>query len=147
EEPPPPMVAGWTFVDEDPDRAQEKAREFIGGYWDSIIDHYEFDKPHLKDTPGYEHHGQMYDRLKEPGGLEAMTDFFIDLQLWGTPEQVYSKIVELQEQTFMDGFMGVLSFAGMEHAESDRNMKLFAREVMPELQALAPVHERLGIPA
>jgi len=35
----------------------------------------------------------------------------------------------------------------MEHAEADRNMKLFAQEVMPELQALAPVHERLGLPA
>jgi len=141
------MVAGWTFVDENADRAEEKAREFIGGYWDTIIDHYEFDKPHLKDTPGYEHHGQMYDRLKAPGGLEMMTDFFVDLQLWGTPEQVYDKIVNLQEQTFMDGYMGVFSFAGMEHEEADRNMKLFAREVMPELQALAPVHERLGLPA
>ena len=89
----------------------------------------------------------MYDRLKAPGGLEMMTDFFIDLQLWGTPEQVYDKIVNLQEQTFMDGFMGVFSFAGMDHAEADRNMNLFAREVMPELQALAPVHERLGMPA
>ena len=83
----------------------------------------------------------------EPGGLETMTDFFIDLQLWGTPEQVYDKIVRLQEQTFMDGFMGVFSFAGMDHGEADRNMKLFARDVMPELQALAPVHDRLGLPA
>ena len=76
-----------------------------------------------------------------------MTDFFVDLQLWGTPEQVYDKIVNLQEQTFMDGYMGVFSFAGMEHEEADRNMMLFAREGMPELQALAPVHERLGLPA
>ena len=66
----------------------------------------------------------MYDRLKAPGGLEMMTDFFVDLQLWGTPEQVYDKIVTLQEETYMDGFMGVFSFAGMDHAESDRNMKL-----------------------
>ena len=46
----------------------------------------------------------------------------------------------------MDGFMGVFSFAGMDHGEADRNMKLFARDVMPELQALAPVHDRLGLP-
>ena len=76
-----------------------------------------------------------------------MTDFFIDLQLWGTPEQVYDKIVKLQDETFMDSYMGVFSYAGMDHAEADRNMNLFAREVMPELQALAPVHERLGMPA
>jgi len=146
-EPPPPMVAGWTFVDESADRAETKAREFIGGYWDSIIEHYEFDQPHLKDIPGYEHHGLMYDRLTAPGGMEAMTDFFVDLQIWGTPGQVTEKIVNLQDETYMDGYMGVFSYAGMPIEEADRSMKLFARTVMPELQALAPVHDRLGVPA
>jgi alkanesulfonate monooxygenase SsuD/methylene tetrahydromethanopterin reductase-like flavin-dependent oxidoreductase (luciferase family) len=146
-EPPPPMVAGWTFVDESADRAETKAREFIGGYWDSIIEHYEFDQPHLKDIPGYEHHGLMYDRLTAPGGMEAMTDFFVDLQIWGTPDQVTEKIVNLQDETYMDGYMGVFSYAGMPIEEADRSMKLFARTVMPELQALAPVHDRLGVPA
>ena len=55
--------------------------------------------------------------------------------------------MKLQDETFMDSYMGVFSYAGMDHAEADRNMNLFAREVMPELQALAPVHERLGMPA
>ncbi len=146
-EPPPPLVAGWTLVDESADRAEEMARTYIGGYWDSIIKHYQFDQPHLKDTPGYEHHGLMYDRLMAPGGMEAMTDFFVGLQLWGTPEQVVEKIVHLQDRTFMDGYMGVFSFAGMPPEEADRNMKLFAAKVMPELKALAPVHERLGMAA
>ncbi|MGY9072986.1 MAG: LLM class flavin-dependent oxidoreductase [Acidimicrobiales bacterium] len=147
EEPPPPYVAGWTFVDESEDRAETKAREFIGGYWDTIIDHYEFDKPHLKDTPGYEHHGQMYDRLMAPGGMEKMTDFFVGLQIWGTPDQVTEKIVDLQDHTHMEGYMGVFSYAGMPIEEADRNMKLFAKEVMPGLQAMAPAAERLGMPA
>lgn len=147
EEPPAPMVAGWTFVDESADRAEEKAREYIGGYWDSIIEHYQFDQPHLKDTPGYEHHGQMYDRLMAPGGLEMMTEFFVGLQIWGTPDQVTEKIVKLQDETHMDGYMGVFSYAGMPIEEADRSMKLFAKEVMPGLQAMAPASERLGLPA
>jgi len=146
-EPPPPYVAGWTFVDESADRAEEKAREYIGGYWDSIIEHYQFDQPHLKDTPGYEHHGLMYDRLMAPGGMETMTEFFVGLQIWGTPDQVTEKIMKLQDETYMDGYMGVFSYAGMPIEEADRSMKLFASSVMPELQALQPVHERLGVPA
>ncbi len=47
--------------------------------------HYEFDKPHLKSTPGYEFHGLMYDRLNKPGGMEKMIDFYVGLQPWGTP--------------------------------------------------------------
>jgi alkanesulfonate monooxygenase SsuD/methylene tetrahydromethanopterin reductase-like flavin-dependent oxidoreductase (luciferase family) len=144
QEPPPPWVSGWTFVDEDPDRAEEMARKYIGGYWDSIVRHYQFDQPHLKTTPGYEHHGLMYDRLKEPGGMEKMTDFFLGLQPHGTPEQVFDMIVNIQEKTFMDGYTGVFSYGGMPIEDALHSMKLFAREVMPELKKLSPVYERLG---
>jgi alkanesulfonate monooxygenase SsuD/methylene tetrahydromethanopterin reductase-like flavin-dependent oxidoreductase (luciferase family) len=146
-EPPAPYCAGWTFVDPSADRAEEMARTYVGGYWDTVIKHYEFDKPHLKDTPGYEFHGQMYDRLTAPGGMEKMTEFFLGLQVWGTPAQVYDKIVTIQENTYSDAYMAVCSYAGMPHDEADRNMKLFAREVMPELKKLAPAYERLGVPA
>ncbi len=147
DEPPPPCVAGWTFVDESADRAEELARRYIKGYWDSVVKHYEFDRDHLKNTPGYEFHGEMYDRLTAPGGAERMSDFFINLQVWGTPQQVYDRIVTIQDNTHGDHFMGVFSYAGMPHDEADRNMKLFAREVMPELQRLAPAYDRLGAPA
>lgn len=146
-EPPSPFVAGWTFVDESADRAETMARKYVGGYWDSVVKHYEFNEPHLKDTPGYEHHGLMYDRLVAPGGYQQMEDFFIDLQLWGTPEQVTEKIVNLQDEMYMDGYMGVFSYAGMSLEEAERSMHLFAAQVMPELQALPAVHDRLGIPA
>jgi hypothetical protein len=33
-EAPPPLVAGWTFCDPDPDRARALAERYIGGYWD-----------------------------------------------------------------------------------------------------------------
>ena len=146
-EPPPPYVAGWTFVDESADRAEEMARKYVGGYWDAVVKHYEFNEPHLKEIPGYEHHGLMYDRLVAPGGYQQMEDFFIDLQLWGTPEQVTEKIINLQDEMYMDGYMGVFSYAGMSLEEAERSMHLFASKVMPELQALPAVHDRLGVPA
>lgn len=137
-EAPPPIVSGWTFVDENADRAEERARHYISGYWDTVVKHYQFNEPHLKDTPGYEHHGLMYDRLVAPGGAEAMAEFFIGLQIWGTPAQVFDKIVQLQHETQMDSYTGVFSYAGMPLEEADRSMRLFAREVMPELKKLPP---------
>jgi alkanesulfonate monooxygenase SsuD/methylene tetrahydromethanopterin reductase-like flavin-dependent oxidoreductase (luciferase family) len=147
DEPPPPMCAGWTFVDESSDRAEELARLYIGRYWDSVVRHYEFDRDHLKNTPGYEFHGEMYDRLTAPGGAERMVDFFVDLQVWGTPEQVYEKILTIQDNTHCDGYMGVFSYSGMPPEEAERSATLFAREVMPELKNLAPAYDRLGVPA
>ena len=146
-EPPPPMCAGWTFVDESADRAEELARTYIGAYWDSVVEHYEFNQDHLMNTPGYEFHGEMFNRLNAPGGAQRMMEFFIDLQVWGTPQQVYGRIVTIQGNTHCDGFMGVFSYAGMPAVEAVRNAQLFAREVLPELQALAPSYDRLGVPA
>ena len=80
----------------------------------------------------------MYDRLVAPGGAEAMAEFFIGLQIWGTPAQVFDKIVHLQHETQMDSYTGVFSYAGMPLEEADRSMRLFAREVMPELKKLTP---------
>jgi alkanesulfonate monooxygenase SsuD/methylene tetrahydromethanopterin reductase-like flavin-dependent oxidoreductase (luciferase family) len=147
QDPPPPYCAGWTFVDESADRAEELARRYIGAYWDSVVRHYEFDRDHLKHTPGYEFHGQMYDRLTEPGGAERMTEFFLGIQVWGTPEQVIDKIVTIQDHTYCDGYMAVCSYAGMPADEAERNLRLFASDVMPALQAMAPAYERLGVPA
>ncbi len=143
EEPPPPVVAGWTFVDESADRAEEQARTWIGSYWDSVIDHYEFDQPHLKSTPGYEFHGLMYDRLNQPGGPEKMTEFYIGLQPWGTPDQVLDKISHFCDLVGSDSFTGVFRYGGMPPAEGERNMRLFAERVMPELKRVPPAAERL----
>ena len=136
EEPPSPICSGWTFVHEDAEKAEEMARQYVGGYWRSIVDHYEFDKPHLKSTPGYEFHSLMYDRLNAPNGLQRMTDFYIGLQPWGTPEQVVEKIRGFCEITGANTFVGNFRFGGMSYQEAESSMRLFAGEVMPALRQM-----------
>ena len=143
EQAPAPYCAGWMFIDDSADRAEEMARRYIGAYWDSVIDHYEFNKDHLKNTAGYEFHGEMYDRLNAPGGMQKMTDFYVDLQIWGTPDQVFDKVQTMRENTLADGFMAVCSYGGMPHDEANRNMQQFAKDVMPELKKLTPVEAPL----
>ena len=143
EQAPGPYCAGWMFIDDSADRAEEMARRYIGAYWDSVIDHYEFNKDHLKNTAGYEFHGEMYDRLNAPGGMQKMTDFYVDLQIWGTPDQVFDKVQTMRENTLADGFMAVCSYGGMPHDEANRNMQQFAKDVMPELKKLTPVEAPL----
>jgi alkanesulfonate monooxygenase SsuD/methylene tetrahydromethanopterin reductase-like flavin-dependent oxidoreductase (luciferase family) len=141
-EAPPPFCSAWTFVDKSHDRAEELAHRFLGNYWKSIIDFYEFDQPHLKEIPGYEMHAKMYDRLIKPGGLQKMTDFYVDLQTWGTPEEVIEKVVSFSDLTGSDGFLSCFRYGGMPEEEAERNMRLFATDVMPALKALPPARER-----
>ena len=86
----------------------------------------------------------MQEIASQPGGADAMTQFFLGLQVWGTPEQCYEKIMTIKELTGAGAYNGVFSYAGMPYDEAERNMRLFARTVLPRLQALddAP----LGVP-
>ncbi|HXZ85086.1 MAG TPA: LLM class flavin-dependent oxidoreductase [Myxococcota bacterium] len=130
---PPTICAGWVFCDEDAGRAEEKARQYIGGYWQTVLKHYELRGDHLAKTKGYESYARMQQIASAPGGADAMIDFFLGLQVWGTPERCYQTIVATQKRVGSDRFVGVFSYAGMPSAEAERNMRLFARKVLPEL--------------
>ena len=130
---PPSICAGWVFCDESPARAEEMARKYIGGYWTTVLKHYELRGDHLAKTKGYESYGRMQELASAPGGADAMIDFFLGLQVWGTPERCYQTIVDTQKRLGSDRFVGVYSYAGMHAQESERNLRLFARTVLPEL--------------
>ena len=137
--PPPPIAAGWTYVDTNADRAQERARQWIGGYWNSVVEHYEFDKPLLANTPGYEFHVKLYEGLMAPGGREKYTEEYVALQAWGTPEQVYEKVIYTAKLTGGDAFIPVFRYAGMPRDEAEASMRLFANEVLPELKKFSAI--------
>jgi alkanesulfonate monooxygenase SsuD/methylene tetrahydromethanopterin reductase-like flavin-dependent oxidoreductase (luciferase family) len=143
-EAPPPIVAGWTFCDADAGRAEEMARRYIGGYWRTVVEHYELVGAHLQNIKGYESYARMQEIATQSGGADAMVDFFLNLQIWGTPEQCYEKIMTIKSLTGAGAYNGVFSYAGMPWDDAERSMRLFARDVMPRLQALddAP----LGVP-
>jgi alkanesulfonate monooxygenase SsuD/methylene tetrahydromethanopterin reductase-like flavin-dependent oxidoreductase (luciferase family) len=133
---PAPALGGWTFVDEDAGRAREMAVRYIGGYWESVMRHYELVGDHLARTVGYEYYAKLQEIASQKGGNDALTEFFLDLQVWGTPEQCVEKILDIRRRTGCETYIGVFSYAGMPIAEAERNMRLFARAVMPRLKAL-----------
>lgn len=134
-EAPSPIAAGWTFCDANADRAHEMARRYIGGYYQSVLDHYQFAGDHLAKTQGYEYYGKMADKLQQYGA-ESAIEFFMNLQVWGTPEQCYERILDVRSRIGNNHFIGVFSYAGMPYDEAERNQRLFARAVMPELKKL-----------
>ena len=135
-EAPAPISSGWVFCDESPDRAEELARRYIGGYWQSVVDHYELDGDHFARTRGYESYARTQEMVNSEGGLDAMIEFFLGLQVWGTPEQCFDRVVEIQKRIGSRWFNGVFSYAAMPYAEAERNLRLFASKVRPELEKL-----------
>ena len=140
---PPPIVAGWTICDENEERAEELARKYIGGYWHTVVRHYELIGDHLTKMKGYEAYKDMQEKASTAGGLDEMVEFFLGLQVWGTPEQCYEKIVTTQERMGAEAFTGIFSFAGMPYDIAEHSTRLFASDVMPELKTRVPLTDQL----
>ena len=133
-EAPPPVIGGWTVCHEDAGRAEEEARKYIGAYWRSVVQHYEFLGDHLGKLRGYEGYKVMQDAISAPGGLDAMSEFFMNLQIWGTPEQCYEKIIDRIKRTDGGAFFATFSFGGMSYERAEENLRLFTDQVKPELE-------------
>jgi len=135
---PAPILAGWVFCDKDAKKAEAMAREYIGGYWQTVLKHYELAGDHLTKTKGYESYGAMQQMVRG-GGADAMIDFFLSLQIWGTPDQCLERIVEFTNKLGAETFTGVFSYAGMPYDMAEQNLRLFASDVLPRLKA----HQRV----
>ncbi len=134
EEAPAPILGGWTYCDESADRAEEMAYKYIGGYYRSVIEHYEMASDHLKTTKGYETYGAMVDHINK--NMEDTIRFFMSIQIYGTPEQCLERIKDFTARTGAGAYNGVFSYGGMPYADVEKSLRLFAKDVLPELRKM-----------
>jgi alkanesulfonate monooxygenase SsuD/methylene tetrahydromethanopterin reductase-like flavin-dependent oxidoreductase (luciferase family) len=86
---------------------------------------------------GYESYAPLaktYSKMKDDTFRETATDFYVRIQVTGTPDECIEQIAELRRLTGTDHLIGEFHFGNMPHHEAEANMRLFAREVMPTLQ-------------
>ena len=136
-EAPAPIVTGWVFCDKDPVKARDLAHEYIGRYYEYVLEHYELGGQHFDTTKGYEYYQRLSKGINEYGSDKVISNF-IELQVWGTPEECYEKILDIRSKVGNDGFNGVFNYGGMPIETAERNLRLFAAEVMPRLKELPP---------
>ncbi|MGI9325479.1 MAG: LLM class flavin-dependent oxidoreductase [Pseudomonadales bacterium] len=132
-EPPAPILAGWVCCDNDLTRARKRAEQYIGGYWQTVLDHYRFHENHLKGQKGYEYYGKFAENIQSQG-VDSAIEFFLNLQVWGDPDQCYETITRNAKRIGAEAFVGVFSYAAMPWDDAQQNAALFAREVMPRLK-------------
>ena len=105
--------------------------------WQSIDDHYRFSDGHLANVKGYEAYGKTaktYAKLKDPANLKKATDFYVSIQIVGTPDDCLQQIGQLQGITGMDHLVTEFAFGNLPHHEAEKAMRLFADKVLPTLQ-------------
>lgn len=135
--PRPPVILTNVSVAESRDEAKERAMQYLGAKWDSIDAHYHFSDGHLANVKGYESYGKMaktYTKMKDDSFREKATDFYVSIQIVGTPDDCIQQIAELRRVTGTDHVIADFSYGGMPHHQGEVNMRLFSDQVRPVLQ-------------
>ena len=131
-EPPKPIITSYVYCDKDAGRAEQMARKYIAGYWREVVKHYELLGEHFKNIKNYEHYQQQAASYDEDG----VVDLFLSMQVYGTPEQCYEKVVAMHKMFDICGNVSAFKFAAMPYADARSSLRLYAKEVMPMLKKL-----------
>jgi alkanesulfonate monooxygenase SsuD/methylene tetrahydromethanopterin reductase-like flavin-dependent oxidoreductase (luciferase family) len=137
-EAPAPLVTGWVICDPDPVKAKDMAQQYIGAYYESVMSHYELGGRHFESTQGYEYYRNLASYIGAKGSSKVVENF-IELQIDGTPDQCFDRIMQIREQVGNNGFNAVTSVSGLTPEYAEQNMRLFAAEVMPRLKPVPDV--------
>jgi alkanesulfonate monooxygenase SsuD/methylene tetrahydromethanopterin reductase-like flavin-dependent oxidoreductase (luciferase family) len=129
-------LALWTYVSEDHAKADVAAERYMVQYAKSALRHYELLGTHFDGLKGYESYAAQSAAVRQDPTL--FTHGFYGSHPWGTPKEVIARATELAEMFGANELMFVFKYGSMPIEEAEKSMKLFAKEVMPALQALSP---------
>jgi alkanesulfonate monooxygenase SsuD/methylene tetrahydromethanopterin reductase-like flavin-dependent oxidoreductase (luciferase family) len=135
--PRPPIILTNISVAESRAEAHERAVTYLSRKFDSIDAHYHFSDGHLASVKGYEFYGKMaktYSKMKDADYREKAAEFYVKIQIVGTPDECLQQIAELRRLTGVDHLATEFGYGAMPHEQAELNMRLFAERVMPALQ-------------
>ena len=140
---PPPICVDFMSCDESGDRAEELAREHMANYYVTVLDHYEMANDHFDSIKGYDDYASGAEQLRETGN-EAAGEAFVDINTWGTPQQILEKL-ESRKKALGDFDLTIqVSYGGMTLENAEKSIKLFAEKVLPEVQSWSRVGEKVA---
>jgi len=140
-EPPQVMLTEFVVCGTNLAACEEEARQYQGKFVESNFYHYEFLGDHFKTVKGYDSYQQKAE-IARKGGLEGAVDGFMKAASWGTPDKILRGLEE-RRKIIGDFELNVaFRFGGTPYEVAERGLKLFAKEVLPVLQAQSPTPAR-----
>lgn len=142
-DPAPLTVSDFVYVDTDRHRAEDVAHKHIAGYLTAVLQHYELMSDHFKEAKGYESYGSAVDLLNAIG-LDTMSDVYLGVQAWGTPDDVIDKLRDRRQHIGDFDLTCAFRYAGLPFEDAVGSMRTFAEKVIPALRGEG---RRLAAPA
>ena len=85
---------------------------------------------------GYGDYADNAELLRDSGMQEA-ADGFVDINTYGTPQQILEKMEARRKQLGSFDLTVQVSYGGLTGEQAEKSIRLFAKEVLPELQSWA----------
>ena len=130
-----PIVACLAYCDEDASKAEEYSKRYIGGYYGSVLKHYEMLGGHFKGTKGYEYYDKMSGNLVKHG-LEGTGEWYASLQVYGTPDECVERAAIISQNTGCSEMLFHFSYSGMPYDDALASLRTFNAKVQPRLKLM-----------
>lgn len=131
---PPPLTADFCYCHHDATIAEERARQYMGTYLGSVLEHYEVMGDHFATTDGYDAYAKAAETLRKVGE-SGFLDGFMSASAYGTPDQIIEQFAARRELMGDFELATNFRFGGIPFDQATDSMRLFAAEVLPELQS------------
>ena len=134
EGPPKPVPVVMFGVGATEEQALTFRNEYLLRFARSSVEHYKFHDPTIASVPGYEYYAKLQENIHRHG-LEKFNAFLADLNVWGTPDQVTAKMLDIVDKADAGGLVMLPCYGGMPPDLANANLELFAAEVLPTLKS------------
>jgi alkanesulfonate monooxygenase SsuD/methylene tetrahydromethanopterin reductase-like flavin-dependent oxidoreductase (luciferase family) len=134
--PTPTTLALWTYCAPTEQAAREGAERYIGEYGDSAMRHYELLETNFAGIKGYENYSLIQQAMN--GDRAAMSKGFIAEHPYGTPDQIIEKVTRHAHAFGTREIAFLFKYGSMSIDAAMESMRLFTKEVLPELKKLDP---------
>jgi hypothetical protein len=102
------------------------------------MEHYEMLGDHFAGTGNsYQHYAKASEAMKA-AGQDAVVEDFLSANLWGTPDMILAKLRKRRELIGDFEVNGAFSYQSIPYDQVEQCMKLFAKEVGPEIKSWKP---------
>jgi len=128
------MLTEFCVCGTDLAQTETEARRYQGKFVESNFYHYEFLGEHFQTVKGYDAYQQKAQIARE-AGLDGAVDGFMKAASWGTPDKILRGLEERRRLVGDFELNVAFRFGGTPLAVSERSLKLFAAEVLPELKS------------
>jgi len=131
---PAPVCVDFLCCDESADRAEALAREHMANYYVTVMEHYEMASTHFSGMKGYGDYATNAVAL-QAAGMQKAANGFVDINTWGTPNQILEGLEQRRRDIGDIDLTVQVRYGGMTHENAEGSMRLFAKQVLPELQS------------